>query len=91
MYEGTWTEKERREIYKNHDLFLRNLQNGNILGIDENGTFAVANPEQTGIDFSPNSAWKQYSYFVNQVANAEKIQKTSDTTPKRKFTNTSIL
>ena len=91
MYEGTWTEKERREILRDHDLFLRNLQSGNILGIDENGTFAIANPEQTGIDFSPKGSWGRYSYFVNQVANAEKIQKSSDVSKERKFTNTSIL
>jgi len=65
MYGGTWTEKERQEILRDHDLFLKGLQSGNILGIDENGTFAIANPEQTGIDFSPRGSWGRYSYFVN--------------------------
>jgi hypothetical protein len=52
MYEGTWTNKEREEILRDHDLFLRNLKAGNILGIDDAGRFSIVDAQNSGIDFS---------------------------------------
>lgn len=91
MYEGTWTNKEREEILRDHDLFLRNLKAGNILGIDDAGRFSIVDAQNSGIDFSQNGSWGRYSYFVKQIADAEKRQNTTSSTPKKKFTNTSII
>lgn len=92
IYGGTWTNKEREDIIKNHQLFIQNVRHGNITGIDSNGRFDVVDPGFSGIDFSTDGAWGRYSYYVKQIADAEKIG-TSTTTekPKNKFTNTSIL
>ena len=91
-YESTWTPKEREGIMREHKLFLKNLQEGNITGMNEDGSFDVVNRQYSGLDFSPNGAGRRYAYYAKRIANtAHPSTKSEKTKASKKFTNTSLL
>ena len=90
IYEGTWTNKEKKEIMREHDLFLKNLRAGNITGIDSAGRFSVLDPAYSGINFNSDS-WGRYSYYVKKLADLERTEGINSAKTKKTFTNTSIL
>lgn len=91
-YEGTWTNREKQEIIREHKLFLQNLQAGNITGMNEDGTFEVLDPGYSGLDFSEGGVGKRYSFYAKQVAGAARPNYVKKEAKKKNtFTNTSIL
>ena len=91
-YESTWTPKEREGIMREHKLFLKNLQEGNITGMNEDGSFDVVNRQYSGLDFSPGGAGRRYAYYAQRIAKtAHPSAKSEKAKASKKFTNTSLL
>ena len=91
-YESTWSPKERQNIVREHKLFLKNLQEGNITGMNEDGSFDILNQAYSGLDFSQNGVGRRYAYYAQRIARtARPNESSSKTKQSKKFTNTSLL
>jgi len=79
-------------MIREHRLFLQNLQEGNITGMNEDGSFDVVDPSYSGLDFSEGGSGRRYAYYARQIAATAKPRKVSKTEKeKKKFTNQSLL
>lgn len=91
-YSGNWSNKRRQEVIEQHRTFMRNLDNGNITGLNIDGTFNVVNPENSGLDFEKGKAGEIHAWYAAQEANflSQKMRQAEATRPKKRFTNTTL-
>jgi len=71
---------------------MRNLDNGNITGLNIDGTFNVVNPENSGLNFEKGKAGEIHAWYAAQEANflSQKMKQEEATRPKKRFTNTTL-
>ena len=87
-YADTWSNKRKNEVVEQHKEFMSNLVNGNITGLNLDGTFNVNDAANTKIDFRTNKAGEIHAWYAAQEANYLLSQEQQK--PKKKFTNTSL-
>ena len=91
-YSGNWSNKRRQEVIEQHRTFMRNLDNGNITGLNIDGTFNVVNPENSGLNFEKGKAGEIHAWYAAQEANflSQRMRQEEATRPKKRFTNTTL-
>ena len=91
-YSGNWSNKRRQEVIEQHRTFMRNLDNGNITGLNIDGTFNVVNPENSGLNFETGKAGEIHAWYAAQEANflSQRMKQAEATRPKKRFTNTTL-
>lgn len=87
-YAPEWTDERKNQVVQQHQAFMKNIDDGNITGLNVDGTFDIINPENSGIDLRKGKAGEIHSWYAQQEANfmVQNPKKQQTNT----FTNTSL-
>lgn len=66
-YGPTLGSKEMANVDKQYQTLIKNIDNGNV-SINADGTFNVADPQNSGLDFTKDGAGEIAAYYVSTVA-----------------------
>ena len=80
--------KQITALNDQYSTFINELDNGNITGIDFDGSVKMKDINQSKMDFTQNGSGQNMAWFAGEVANIE-ANNTKDK-PTKSFTNTTL-